>query len=92
MPDRIDYNSNRDVTDLNQDTRQEIPAIMTAWRVKTLNTVLAVVAILGSVSIIAFFAGGVESNQLLIAVFFLTTYLLILALAFYRRLDWHLRR
>lgn len=91
MPDRIDYNSNRDVTDLNQDTRQEIPAIMTAWRVKTLNTVLAVVAILGSVSIIAFFAGGVESNQLLIAVFFLTTYLLILALAFYRRLDWHLR-
>ena len=91
MSDPREYESHQDVADLNQDNRQEIPAIMTAWRVKTLNTVLAVVALLGSISIIAFFAGGVELNQLPVALFFLTTYLIILTLAFYRRLDWHLR-
>jgi serine phosphatase RsbU (regulator of sigma subunit) len=65
---------------------------MNAWRVKTLNTVLAVVAVLGSVSIITLFAGGIEdSNQRPVDIFFLTTYLMILTLAFFRRINWRLR-
>jgi serine phosphatase RsbU (regulator of sigma subunit) len=87
-----DYEGHQDVASIGQDNSQEIAAIMNAWRVKTLNTVLTVVAALGCVSMIALFAGGVEdSNQWPVGLFFLATYLMILALAFYRRLDWRLR-
>lgn len=92
MADQRDYEGNQDVAQISQDNGQEISAIMNAWRVKTLNTVLTVVAVLGSVSIIALFAGGiVDSDQLPVNLFFLTTYLMILALAFYRRLAWRFR-
>jgi serine phosphatase RsbU (regulator of sigma subunit) len=92
MSNQRDYEGDQDVAEIRQGHSQEIPAIMIAWRVKTLNTVLTVVALLGFVSIIALFAGGSrDSNQLPVNVFFLTTYLMILALAFYRRLDWRLR-
>jgi hypothetical protein len=65
---------------------------MNTWRVKTLNTVLVVVAILGFVSIIALSASGAgEKGQLPVDLFFLTTYLMILILAFYRRLPWRFR-
>ena len=92
MSTQRDNEGNQDVAQISQDNSQEISAIMTAWRVKTLNTVLTVVAVLGCVSIVALFAGGMgDSDQLPVGLFFLTTYLIILALAFYRRLAWRLR-
>lgn len=77
---------------ISQDTSQDLLAIMNTWRVKTLNTVLTVIAVFGFISVIALFAGGLgNSNQLQVGLFFLTTYLIILALAFYRRLYWRIR-
>ena len=87
-----DNKGNRDAAQVSPDTSQDIPSIMNAWRVRTLNTVLTVVAVLGPVSIIALFAGGMaESDQLRVGFFFLATYLIILVLAFYRRLNWRFR-
>lgn len=75
-----------------QGRSQEILTAMNAWRLKTLNTVLAVVAGFGFVSIITLFASSIgETRQLTTDLFFITAYLLIVALAFYRRQDWRLR-
>jgi serine phosphatase RsbU (regulator of sigma subunit) len=71
---------------------QDISDIMNAWRVRTLNTVLTVVVILGSVSIVTLFIRAIgDENQWPIALFFLACYITILFLASYRRLDWHIR-
>lgn len=92
MSDRRDFEGKPAVVDINQVTSPEISTIMTEWRIKTLNTVLTVVAVLGSASVIALFAGETgDSDQLPANLFFLTTYLLILVLAFFRRLYWRLR-
>jgi len=75
-----------------QERSQEIAAVMNAWRFKTLNTVLTVVAAFGFVSILSLFIGSRGSmGQLPTNLFFLATYLMILGLAFYRRLDWRIR-
>ncbi len=88
MSDHRDHEGNQDVVQISQGGSQDILAIMNAWRIKTLNTVLTVVAVLGFVSIIALFAGGIgDANQWAVDLFFLATYLVILVLAFYKRLQ-----
>lgn len=92
MSDHRDHEGNQDVVQISQGGSQDILAIMNAWRIKTLNTVLTVVAVLGFVSIIALFAGGIgDANQWAVDLFFLATYLVILVLAFYKRLHWRVR-
>ena len=74
------------------DRDDEILGIMHAWRLRTLNTVLTVVAVLGSASIISlFFSATGDRGQLPALLIFLAAYLLILVLAFYRRPDWRIR-
>ena len=53
-----DQEGNQDVARISQDNSQQTLAIRNACESKTLNTVLTVVAVLGFVSIIAFFASA----------------------------------
>jgi serine phosphatase RsbU (regulator of sigma subunit) len=80
------------MAELSRDHSQDILAIMNAWRLKTLNRVLTFVAALGFMSIITVLVAAIgDAGQWPVALFFLATYLLIVVLAFYRRLDWRWR-
>jgi serine phosphatase RsbU (regulator of sigma subunit) len=92
MSNYWDHKGNHDAVKINSTGSQDIFATMKTWRVKTLNTVLTVVAALGFVSIVTLFIRAIRNaEQWPIVLIFLASYLMILALAFYRRLDWRIR-
>ncbi len=69
-----------------------VPAAMNAWRIKTLNTVLAVAAALGLVSLVSYLVSEAGTpGQLPATLSFFAAYIVLLILAFQRRLPWRIR-
>jgi len=74
------------------DLNREIREVLSEWRAKTLNTLLEVVAGFGLLGQIALFIGAFrDPGQLPTAFIFFLAYLVLLFLAFFRRLDIRIR-
>ena len=69
-----------------------VSAAMNAWRIKTLDTVLTVAAALGLVSLVSYLVSEARTpGQLSATLSFFAAYVVLLTLAFQRRLPWRIR-
>ena len=92
MADPLDKSSDADRSPHPLESGDGVSAAMNAWRIKTLNTVLTVAAALGLVSLVSFLISEARTpGQLSATLSFFAAYVILLILAFQRRLPWRIR-